>query len=120
MLVLTTQPSLSCLLSLLLVQVKPEEDILVNALLPGFVRTEMSKMVVPEDLPQQVQPLLFRLLSLQSLITSVTFLSSTHTQLGTRWRTPEEVGQDVVHLVTQSSTDGPRAKLLLEGKEQPW
>jgi hypothetical protein len=30
------------------------------------------------------------------------------------------VGQDVVHLVTQSSADGPRAKLLLEGKEQPW
>jgi hypothetical protein len=35
-------------------QVKPEEDILVNALLPGFVRTDMSKQVVPEDLPEQV------------------------------------------------------------------
>jgi hypothetical protein len=40
-------------------------------------------------------------------------------QLGTRWRTPDEAGQDVVHLVTQPAT-GPRGKLLQEGKEQPW
>lgn len=73
-------------------EVKSEEDILINALIPGFVRSDMSKRVVPEELPQQ---------------------------LGTRWRTPDEAGQDVVHLVTQPAT-GPRGKLLQEGKEQPW
>jgi len=74
-------------------EIKPEEDILVNALLPGFVRTDMSKKVVPDEFPQQV---------------------------GSRWRTPEEVGGDVVHLVSQPGRDGPRGHLFLEGKQQPW
>lgn len=74
----------------------------------------MSKRVVPEELPQQV-PLLSR--GLTETHSPLTHFAPA--QLGTRWRTPDEAGQDVVHLVTQPAT-GPRGKLLQEGKEQPW
>jgi hypothetical protein len=74
--------------------------------------------VVPEELPQQVPPLLFRFLRGLTNRSSPR-LHFAPAQLGTRWRTPDEAGQDVVHLVTQPAT-GPRGKLLQEGKEQPW
>lgn len=96
-------------------QVKPEENILVNALMPGFVKTELSSKVVPDELPGQVlhasSPLL---LHDAEVLTQASLL-----QLGTRWRSPEEVGQDIVQLVNQPA-DGPRGKLLQEGQLQPW
>jgi len=74
-------------------EVTPDEDIHVNAITPGFVRTEMSIQAgVPLELPEKV---------------------------GARWRAPEEIGQDIVRLINQPK-DGPRGKLLHQGKEQPW
>jgi len=99
-----------------LLKIKPEEDILVNALLPGFVRTDMSKKVVPDEFPQQVLQRQF--VESNHLVNEISSLG--RHQVGSRWRTPEEVGGDVVHLVSQPGRDGPRGHLFLEGKQQPW